>query len=165
MRLALIGRSGTGKSEVARCFVELTRGELIKTGAICRQISHLLFGNDEKSSTQLLDDALTQIDPSIFLKAALRSATLSNAAVIDSLRFSTDLVLAQSLAFRTARVLANDDTRVKRLALRGQAFDLLRDGQHRSELELDAIQTDYVIENDGTLDDLCAKVAVLLSMT
>lgn len=163
MRLALIGRSGTGKSEVARCFVEFTHGELVKTGTICRQISQLLFGNEEKSSTQILDDALTQIDPSIFLKAALRSATLSNAVVIDSLRFSTDLALAKSLAFRTARVIAIDQTRVNRLLSRGQHFDLLRDGQHRSELELDAVETDYVIDNDGTLDDLRKKVASLLA--
>ena len=66
----------------------------LKTGAVCRQIAKLLFGNEDKKSTQILDDALTPIDSSLFLRATLRGADMGRPFVIDSLRFNTDLQLA-----------------------------------------------------------------------
>jgi hypothetical protein len=94
----------------------------IKTGAICRQIAQLLFGNEDKLSTQQLDDALTAIDECIFLRAALRSVKPGEGFVVDALRFADDLVLARSLGCRTIRIVAPEALRHERLARRGQVF-------------------------------------------
>jgi cytidylate kinase len=94
IRIALVGKSGAGKSEVSRYLAEMHGFSAIKTGAICRTISMILFGNEEKSSTQRLDDTLTAIDPSIFLRASLRDADLTGDMVVDALRFAEDLRLA-----------------------------------------------------------------------
>jgi dephospho-CoA kinase len=61
LRIALVGKSGSGKSEVAEFLRESRACQVIKTGRICRQIAQLLFGNEDKRSTQLLDDVLTEI--------------------------------------------------------------------------------------------------------
>jgi cytidylate kinase len=160
-RFALVGKSGSGKSEACR-FLSESRGiRLIKTGAICRQIARLIFDNEDKHSTQILDDALTLIDPCIFLRAALRGVGQGEAFVIDALRFQEDLTIARELGCTVIRVVASDDTRLCRLAVRGQAFDLKTDGRHRSEVELDDAPVDLEIRNEGELSALPALLTGL----
>lgn len=161
-RFALVGKSGSGKSEVGLMLSEHLGLRIIKTGAICREIAKLLFGNDDKRSTQLLDDALTNIDPSIFLRAALRDVVADEGFVIDALRFEQDLVIARELGCVVIRVRADDATRVRRLQARGQSFVLDVDGRHRSEVELDAVPVDYEIVNQGQLSELRARLTSLL---
>lgn len=162
-RFALLGKSGSGKSEVATLLCEQYDLSAIKTGSVCREIALLLFGNQDKRSTQLLDDALTTIDPSIFLKAALRREGGQEGFVIDSLRFQSDLRLAQELGCTIVRVNASDTIRVQRLEQRGQAFDPTTDGLHRSETELDAVPVDVVIENEKSLSELAAELRLKLN--
>ena len=147
MRVALIGKSGVGKSTVAKLLNYHAGTERISTGSICRQIAKLLFGNDDKTTTQILDDVLTRIDPSIFLKAALRTAPVERPICLDSLRFKSDYNIAKVAEFTIVRVVAPDGIRVERLSERGQDFDLEKDGQHRSETELDDVDVDHIIEN------------------
>lgn len=161
LRFALVGKSGSGKSEAAKILQGLTGCRIVKTGAVCRQISHMLFGNEDKASTQLLDDALTPIDPSIFLRASLRDLADSERIVIDSLRFASDYALARTLGCAIIRVEASEDDRVARLGRRGQQFDPLQNGSHRSETELDTFATDHILVNNGTLDDLLAHASTI----
>jgi dephospho-CoA kinase len=148
-RFALVGKSGSGKSEACRFLCESREIRLIKTGAICRQIARLLFDNEDKRSTQLLDDALSSIDPSIFLRAAMRGVSPDDCFVIDALRFREDLVMAREAGCMVIRIVASDEIRLSRLVARGQAFDPETDGRHRSEVELDDAPVDLEIRNEG----------------
>lgn len=161
MQVALIGKSGVGKSTVAKLLNYYTGAERVSSGTICRQIAKLLFGNDEKSTTQTLDDALTKIDPSIFLNAALLAAPAGRPICLDSLRFSSDYEIAKRRGFMIVRVTAPDDVRLTRLSERGQKFDLAKDGSHRSETELDRISVEHTIENSGDIDALDNSVRAL----
>jgi hypothetical protein len=134
---------------------------LIRTGAICRQIARLLFDNEDKRSTQILDDALTTIHPSIFLRAALRGVGPAEDLVIDALRFWEDVALARELGFIVIRVVASDDVRLFRLVARGQVFDPKKDGHHRSEVELDNAPVDLEIRNEGEISSLHALLTGL----
>ncbi len=154
IRYAIIGKSGSGKSEAGRILSVHYKCQVAKTGAICRAVSQLLFGNEDKRSTQRLDDALTPLDGSIFLRAALRQIDLEQPFVIDSLRFDSDLRIAQELACTTIRIVCDDEARLHRLRSRGQSFNSNSDGKHRSEVELDAAATSYVVDNCGSLRDL-----------
>lgn len=97
---------------------------------------------------------LTQIDPSIFLKAALRPLNDNASYVIDSLRFRSDLEIALELGCKVVRLRAAGPLRVERLERRGQVFDIQSDGIHRTELELADIAVDYDIDNVGSLEEL-----------
>lgn len=157
-QFALIGKSGAGKSTAAAMIAELHGARRVSTGAICRQISSLLIGNEDKASTQKVDDALLTIDESIFLKAALRGIADSDAICVDSLRFKSDLQIARERGFYVIRIFAPDDVRVQRLKDRGQSFDLDVDGRHRSETELDDADVDLVILNDGSQQSMRTAV-------
>jgi len=165
LRFALIGRSGSGKSEAGRLLSTRLKIQHVKTGTICRQIARLLFNNEDKQSTQRLDDVLTQLDPSIFLKAALRPISSADSFLLDSLRFNEDLSLARSLGCTIIRITAPDSIRIDRLKARGQVFAAEIDGVHRSELELDDASVDFEISNEGSLDELDAALATVWART
>lgn len=162
IRFALVGKSGAGKSSVGVRLSRLIGVDHVRTGVLCRQIAQTLFGNEAKSSTQALDDALTAIDPSIFVRAALRPYGEQAGYVLDALRFNSDAVLARKLGCRIIRVVAPDELRGLRLRARGQAFDPNTDGLHRSEVELDAIDVDLELVNDGDLTYVDEMLSALL---
>lgn len=162
MRVALVGKSGVGKSTVAKLLNYHSGAERVSSGTICRQIAKLLFGNDDKSTTQTLDDALTKIDPSIFLNAALLAAPAGRPICLDSLRFKSDYEIAKKLGFTIVRVTAPDEVRLERLSERGQRFDLVKDGSHRSEIELDEVNVDHTVENSGDINALEDSVRALI---
>lgn len=154
IKFALIGKSGAGKSTAAEMIANRYRARRVSTGIICRQISSLLMGNEDKASTQKIDDALIKIDKSIFLKAALRGVAEDESICVDALRFKSDLELARERGFFVIRVTASDQLRSARLRARGQVFDMAVDGRHRSEIELDGSAADLEILNDGSLDTM-----------
>lgn len=153
-RFALIGKSGAGKSTAAQMIHELYQARRVSTGEICRTISSLLMGNEDKASTQKIDDALTTIDQSIFLKAALRDIPVEESICIDSLRFKSDIEIARQRGILIIRVVASDALRVERLKSRGQVFNFSVDGAHRSETELEGAEVDLEIVNDGGLEKM-----------
>jgi dephospho-CoA kinase len=165
IRLALVGKSGSGKTHAGEFLSKQLGIRNIKTGAICREIARLLFGNEDKRSTQILDDALTPIDPSIFVKAALRSVSEQEGFVLDALRFGDDLLLARQHGCHVIRLAAPESVRVARLKARGQVFDSEVDGNHRSETELDQVQVDYEIMNDSDLRMLESALLEIASGT
>lgn len=161
IRFALLGKSGSGKSQAGAIISDRFGLRHIKTGTICRQIAQLLFANEDKSSTQRLDDALTQIDPSIFLRATLRNVEAREGFVVDALRFRSDLAIARDFGCRTIRIVAPGAVRLARLQSRGQVFDPVLDGRHRSETELDDAEVDFEIVNDADLAKLTAALSRL----
>jgi len=94
------------------------------------------------------------IDPSVFLKAALRPLKADDSFVVDSLRFRSDLEIAQELGCKVIRLKVDGSLRLQRLKQRGQVFDIRTDGIHRTELELADIPVDHEIENIGSLEEL-----------
>jgi dephospho-CoA kinase len=162
-RLAVVGKSGAGKSTAAELIASIHGFRRVSTGVICRQIATSLFGNDHKASTQRIDDALTAIDSSIFLKAALRDIDPDERICVDSLRFNSDLEFARQEGFLVVRVVAPDGLRAKRLAERGQVFDPAVDGRHRSETELDGVEVDFEIVNDGSVETMKDAIAAIFA--
>ena len=158
--IALYGRTGSGKTTVAEAFVREYGYVHRKTGAACRALCLDLFGSENKALMNKVTDALREIDPAVWLRAALRQedAGYLGPIVLDSVRFWPDYQYVVERSFVTIRVTAPPDDRAGRLSLRGQSFDLLSDDLHPAEIELATANFDFEIDNATTISDLLDQV-------
>jgi adenylate kinase family enzyme len=62
-RIALSGRSGSGKTTVANYLVAKYGFTRCSTGAACRELCKNLFGGESKAILNQVTDALKAIDP------------------------------------------------------------------------------------------------------
>ena len=161
MKVALAGSSGSGKSTVAKHLVDRHGFALASTGDICRQISNLLFGGEDKTSLNKVSEMVRQMDPGLFITAALRGLP-DDRVVLDSVRYASDISRVQSSGFQVWRVTCPADERIRRLSARGQVIES-SDLKHASETELsDNSFNTTIVNGSGEEDDLVAQIDVLL---
>ncbi len=155
--LPLVGRSGSGKTVISNFLAENYGFDACETGFMCRQVSKLVFGDEDKLHLNQVTDALQTIDRTIFLKAALRQVTHGSPVVIDSLRFLPDLEYAKSRGFRIIRILASEEKRAEWLEERGQVYNFSEDEKHNSEVELSDVDVEMEIYNNSGKDELISN--------
>jgi dephospho-CoA kinase len=144
--IAIIGRSGSGKTTVAKFLASRLSFHYISTGSLCREVSVSLFGDDSKRHMNELTEVLRRRWPTVWLDAALRRAA-DGPVIVDSLRFRDDLVMIRSLGdYTVIAVTAPRPVRHERMSVRGQLFNAM-DEEWSSELELVESDADVVIDN------------------
>lgn len=151
--IALIGKSGAGKTEIANFLCSQYSYVRASSGDVCRDVCQRLFRSESKQLMNAVTDAMKQIDDQVWVKTALAAIADGGPIVFDSVRFFGDLKALESIGFQFWRVLASEAVRNDRLRLRNQDYEPSRDGDHRSETELDGVTVTIVIENDGS--DIC----------
>jgi len=157
VKIALSGTSGSGKGTVAKILVEQHNFVRASTGDICRQISQLLYGNEDKKNLNSISAAINQIDNSIFINAALRNIK-NDKIVFDSIRYRSDMLTLKKLGFVIWRVEASIDIRKDRLKGRAQVI-VEDDFYHASEIELDDCIFDAtILNNNNDMAILCNQV-------
>lgn len=158
--VALYGRTGSGKTTVAEILVRDYGYTHRKTGAACRALCLELFGSEDKGLMNKVTDALRDIDPAVWLRAAIQDTGGEPAGpiVLDSIRFRPDYQYVIERDFVTIQVAAPPASRVERLSGRGQQFDLLRDDLHPAEIELASEEFDFTIDNRGSRSDLMGEI-------
>jgi dephospho-CoA kinase len=148
IRIALTGRSGAGKSTVAEYLKNTYHFSICKTGIRCRSLAKEFFNTESKTILNELTDAMRKIDPTVWLRMALNSMDISNPyIVIDSIRFVEDYTFAKVNGYYIWRINAPLQIRVRRLASRGQEYDMSNDEQHLTEKALEELPVDESIEN------------------
>lgn len=162
-RIGLIGFTGVGKSTAADHLRRVHGFHVASTGAVCRTVAKLVFGNEHKSNLLALTGALQSIDRAIFLKAALREGPATGLLVIDALRYHHDYEYALNGGFHLIRITAPLDLRRQWLQERGQTFDFETDSKHASETQLGPLDAHTTIANDGTKDQFLAKIDALIT--
>jgi dephospho-CoA kinase len=157
--IALYGRSGSGKSTVGSMLVE-TGYQHLRTGAECRELCRTLFQSEAKTVMNRVTDALREIDPTVWLRAALVGA--SDAPVVfDSMRFPQDYAYLKERRYLLVRIDTPTALRLERLKSRGQEYNPARDDFHDTEILLDAYEFDCALLNSGSLADLLCQVSGL----
>ncbi|MBV9158485.1 MAG: AAA family ATPase [Acidobacteriaceae bacterium] len=163
-RIALSGRSGSGKTVIAEYLVEKHGFKSCSSGVACRDLCRRLFGTESKTILNQVTDALKAIDSKVWLNAALCSVDDDRPLVFDSMRFSTDYDFFREREFTTWRIEAPLTIRLERMRKRGQSVTA-EDDEHRAETELDAFVFDRVIDNsDEGFDLLHFKIEEALTV-
>lgn len=156
-RIALVGKSGSGKTSVAKYLQDLHGYVIATTGAACREVTRRLFDSDEREFLNKVTDAMKAIRPSVWMDTALRDIGLEADVVFDSARFLVDYDTLARRGFVFVRVLADTDVRHERLARRGQ-IHTAQDDHHPAECELDEVSVLSVVQNNGLMEDLHRQV-------
>jgi dephospho-CoA kinase len=161
-RIGLIGFTGVGKSTVAKRLKSNYGCQICSTGAMCRAVSRLAFGNEDKSNLMALTDALQSIDPLILLKAAIRRVGPEDNIVLDALRYLHDYKYARQHGLFVMRVTAPVHLRRAWLAKRGQRFDFDIDSSHPSETQLASVRVHATLRNDSSRKALFARLDAIM---
>src|SRR5690242_9306970 len=117
--VALYGRSGSGKTEIANYLTSKYGYIRTSTGSACREICQLLFQDESKTLLNRVTDAMKSIDENVWLRAALRKIEPGHAVVFDSMRFHSDYEYLRGHGFSLWRIDAPLDLRLIWLQRRG----------------------------------------------
>lgn len=159
--IALYGRSGAGKSEVASILAQEYGYQHRSTGLACRRIVADLFGADDKTILNRVADALMEIDDLVWIRAALKPPLGAGPVVLDSIRLPNEYDFVAQQGFQVWHINAPLELRLHRLEARGQAFDPEVDEHHAYESSLSTHAFDVTIVNDrSSLEDLRATVGI-----
>lgn len=161
-KIALSGRSGSGKTTVAEYLVKEHGYIRCSTGVACRELCKRLFGTESKTILNKVTDALKAVDPDVWLRAALSSLEEARPAVFDSMRFATDYAFLQHRGFALWRIEAPLAIRLIRMGERGQIVSP-EDDKHPAEIELDGHRFDQLVDNsEEGLDALYQRIEKIL---
>lgn len=147
-KIALSGRSGSGKTTAAEYLVAKHGYRRCSTGAACRDLCKSLFGTESKAILNKVTDALKAVDPEVWLRAAMSSTEGDGPVVFDSMRFSDDYAFLESRGFTMWRIEAPLETRLRRMERRGQLV-APADDQHAAETQLDTHRFDRILDNSN----------------
>jgi dephospho-CoA kinase len=154
--IALMGRSGAGKTTVANQLVSEYGYHRCTPGDICRRMCSLVFGNEDRSLMNRVTELLKTIDELVWLKAAMANAPAGKPLVYDSMRFTQEYDYLRNEGFEVWLVETREDLRHRRLRARGQIYSP-EDETHALEVELSSHHYHELLNND---DDLAAGTLV-----
>lgn len=172
-KIALCGKLRSGKDAVGlHLFVHHGFEFPIAFGAALKSVAHATFPwiPHEPKPRELYQfmNVMREFDPDVWIKhldatyrhlADQRSTT---GIVITDVRQSNEYEWCKANGFTIIRVTAPEDVRMARAKLRGDDFTA-KDMAHSTESYVDGFDVDYEIENDGTYDDLKAKVDAVIA--
>jgi dephospho-CoA kinase len=161
-RIALSGKSGSGKTTVAAYLRDEHGYSLISTGILCRRLCEKHLGRYDQQTLHGVAALVRELDPSFWIMWALKQCESQSRVVIDSIRYQADLPFVRERGFAVWRVDAEQEVRRRRLASRGQPFVEGRDEAHAVETDLDEEEPDVRLANSGEISDLFLSIGEVL---
>lgn len=172
-KILLVGKLRAGKSLVAHYLVHQYGFHELAFGSALKRFAHDIFWASEtdgkpRALYQQFGELCRRIDPMVWVRFVdvqvdvLERSLFNSGIVVSDGRQPHEVEWARNKGFVIVRVSAPDEVRIER-ALR--AGDVFTDDElsHETEQYVGEFEVDYEIVNDGTVDDLQAKVDELMS--
>jgi dephospho-CoA kinase len=176
-KLALTGRIRSGKDTVADYLAEKYAFEKFAFAGAMKFYLHRLFPHipsdpKPRRAYQVFGEGLRNLDlpgaADVWVDACLRQVDAHTwwhaevdergaNVVITDLRTPREYERLRAEGFTIIRVTAPDQLRMDRAVEAGDDFTV-HDFAHETELHVDSFEVDYEIVNDGTVEELKAKV-------
>jgi dephospho-CoA kinase len=181
VNIALCGKFRSGKDAVAAFLTENYGYTRFAFGDELKRYAHELFdvpdGEKPRELYQWFGQTMRQRDPAIWTRLlfdrimyeyGMREEFKTESsfhAVLSDLRQPNEFSALRERGYTIIRVMCPDDLRIQRALAAGDVFDAAT-LSHDTESHIDGFAVDYEIVNDGTLDELYAKVdAVIVELT
>lgn len=168
MRVAVLGKLRSGKTEVAN-ILEENRFEVMDFSDALKDCLKILYPylDKEKKNRELLISVgqhLRALDEDIWvniLKHRILSSKSENVLIM-GVRQANEYEMLKSLGFKFIKIEANPDIRIERCINNNDIFSP-ETLNHYTETLLDDFEVDYMIKNEGTLEELRRKVLIVLN--
>lgn len=174
--VGITGKMGSGKTTAAR-FV-LTENEhfvLFRIAGKLKQIVQELDLPYTRDTLQRVATFFRKIDHDVWVKNTVKAIdeTLEKSSVccivVDDVRFQNEVDFLRKRGFVIVRIKTSDEVRRKRIERRDNISIgpkiWKRWQEDPTEVEIDRIQADYEVSNDGHMNELLVKVQDLMKNT
>jgi dephospho-CoA kinase len=177
VKIALCGKLRSGKDTAANHLYIRHGFDRVAFGDALKRNAHAVFpwisdGTKPRALYQQYGQLMREIDPDVWIKHAEMAVkgtidfrvSMGEEAigiVITDLRQPNEYEWARANGYTIIRVTAPDEVRIGRAIKAGDDFNV-HDLAHSTELEVDNFDVDYTVENNGTVDELKAKIDAVL---
>lgn len=175
-KLALCGRLRSGKDEIGKhLYLKHSFGR-VAFGDKLKELYHDIFPWEPimpkpRAGYQFMN-TMRQHDPDVWIRHTERkvdgiikynvhTAHDKVGVVITDVRQQNEVDWCRNNGFTLIRITAPDELRIERAKKAGDSFTEA-DLCHKTESEIDGFSVDYEIVNDGTVDELKAKIDAVL---
>ena len=161
-RMALAGKMGSGKSTVSDFLIKSFQFKQYSFASKLKEIATDLFNMEVKDRVllQMLGTRVREIEQDAWVNYVLKqlNAEAPLRAVIDDMRYLNESEILRENGFTLIKLEAPLSTRNKR------GVEGLNEAtaMHPSEVELDNINYDYVIDSSGTIEDSYKEIMKIL---
>jgi dephospho-CoA kinase len=179
IKIALTGKMRSGKDLCGSHLYANHGFDRVAFGDDLKRNAHATFpwisdSSKPRALYQQYGQLMRQIDPDVWVKHAERSVKCSInlrlnrgaekiGVVITDLRQPNEYAWARANGFTIIRVTAPDEDRLLRAKLAGDDFNEA-DLEHETESHIDGFAVDYEITNDGTIDELKARIDAIMEV-
>lgn len=161
--IGLSGRSGSGKSTVARYLTEKYDYKVCYPGGKVRFVANELFGNDSKPTLNKISHTLRKLRPGIWMELALEDLELGkDLIVVDGVRYPEDFNKLKAMNFLMVYVQSSNDVLEMRLKNREGKKTFHQLSLSYEENALSGFKFDLIVKNN--FDDLTALYAQIDKM-
>jgi dephospho-CoA kinase len=178
IKIALTGKLRSGKDTAANHLYIRHSFDRVAFGDALKKNAHAAFPwvsefSKPRALYQQFGQLMRQIEPDVWVKHAERAVSgaidfnvhtgaENVGVVITDLRQPNEYEWAKANGFTIIRVTAPDEDRLLRAKLAGDSFTEA-DLEHETESHIDGFAVDYEIANDGSVDELKARMDALLT--
>lgn len=167
MKIALIGKSGSGKDTVSNILVSNYGFKKINFSDDIYKIAREIFQMKDKDRNllQKIGDKLREIDEFVFIKSVLKKCENIENVLVGDCRLITEYNALKEKGFVFLYIKAEESERIKRLHKRDGSSqkEFL---EHKTETQVDEILREgkhITIENYGNIEDLADKIKMILN--
>lgn len=170
IKIAIAGALRSGKDTVADILQEQVEGRFTVyrfadgiTGIIQQYFPQAWLAGKPRQHYQVIGQSLRQLDEDVWVRALHKKrqqAPLQENQLITDLRQPNEVIYCKKHGFKIIKVVADADVRQKRAEVAGDMWFPYQ-MQHPTEIAVDSIAPDYLIENNGSMDELVTKVTAV----
>jgi dephospho-CoA kinase len=172
-KIAVVGRIRSGKNTFADYITEnyghtqMAFSEGIKE-VITRYFPEAIISGKPRKHYQLIGQSFRELNPDIWIETLdskldrLLSFNNHLPVIITDLRQANEYQYLKLQGFTVVKVQASEETRIKRIAEAGDVFSR-EQLNHSTELQAEACPYDYLVNNDGTLEELYEQAEFIIN--
>jgi len=168
MKIAVVGKMRSGKDTLAEYFLENDNAAKLAFGDEIKRVASFYFPEivrrgKPRKLYQMIGQMFREFDPNIWIKfldarlIRLKDFGLDRNVVVSDVRQMNEYEYLKSRGFIVIKVHADDALRRERIIKAGDVVNE-EDFNHETETIVDSIPCDFLIENNGTLDEFIKAI-------